>query len=343
MIKQHPKNVNFSEIFDTLYELPKLDFDPLDLPTLAKISERDATWDIHRASTHDVAQIYAHSSEFERFAERMGACSGWLHFGGSENGLTLKSASFCRVRNCPVCQWRKSLFWKAMMYKTYDNLKTEYPKHRWLFLTLTLQNPHVSDLRSTIELMHTAWRKLVKRKEFALVDGWIRTTEVTRDEKRPNTHAHPHYHIMLLVKSEYFGRGYVKQADWVRIWGECLGVSYLPNMDIRSVKSKNGDDSRLRGVIAETLKYAIKPSEMLGDGSQDAQEWFLEYSRQVHKLRFVASGGVLKNALKNDKDITNTEMITTSDTEQEPTDNRRLNFTYYPTHRKYIYNPKYNE
>ena len=41
--------------------------------------------------------------------------------------------------------------------------------------------------------------KLTKRKEFALVDGWIRTTEVTRDKERPNEYAHPHFHVILMV------------------------------------------------------------------------------------------------------------------------------------------------
>lgn len=353
MIQNTPQNCNknpseddqMTQIYETMYELSGMDLDLGQSIALSDISERDKTWDTHRASTQDIAQMYAQDPQFERLSERMASCSTWLQFGFT-GGFKLKSASFCRVRNCPVCQWRKSLFWKAMMYKTYDRLKGDYPTHRWLFLTLTLTNPHVTDLRSTLELMHKAWRKLVKRKEFLSVIGWIRTTEVTRDKQQPNTHAHPHYHVMLLVKPSYFKSGnYIKHMDWVRIWGECLGVSYLPNVDIRSVKPKKGDDSKLRGVIAETLKYAVKPSEMLGDGSQNAHAWFLEYSKQVHKLRFVASGGVLKNALKDGDKITSADLITGDLNNQEviDSDTRRLNFTYYSNRRAYIYNPKYNQ
>lgn len=356
MIQNTPQNCNqnlsddqnLTEIYETMYELSGMEIDLAQSIPLADVSERDKTWDTHRASTQDVARIYAQDAQFERLAERMDFCSTWLQF-GFVDGFKLKSANFCRVRNCPVCQWRKSLLWKAMMYKTYDRLKDEYPTHRWLFMTLTVRNPHISDLRAVLGDMHTAWRKLVKRKEFALVDGWIRTTEVTRDKTHPNTHAHPHYHVMLLVKPSYFAKGYVKQMDWVRIWGECLGVSYLPNVDIRAVKpKKNGDDRKLRGVIAETLKYAVKPSDMIGDSSQQAKNWFLEYSRQVHKLRFVASGGLLKDALKDEKAISDKDLIHTQQDQDEletdaPADNRLLNFTYYPTRRRYVYNPKYNQ
>lgn len=352
MIQDTPQNCNqnppndekLTQICETMYEMTGMEVDLEKSIPLATVSERDKVWDTHRASTQDVAQIYAQNAEFERFAERMKSCSTWLQF-GFKDGLKLKEANFCRVRNCPVCQWRKSLLWKAMMFQTYDTLKELYPNHRWLFLTLTLRNPPVTELRDTLDTMHKAWRKLIKRKEFANVVGWIRTTEVTRDDKRPNTYAHPHYHAMLLVKPSYFTHGYVKQADWIRIWGECLQVNYAPNVDIRTVKPKGEDDTRLRGVIAETLKYAVKPSDMVGDGSPQSVAWFWEYTRQVHKLRFVASGGVLKNALKHDADITDQDMITTDTdtaTEAEETDKRRLNFTYYPTYRRYIYNPKYN-
>ena len=49
----------------------------------------------------------------------------------------------------------------------------------------------------------------------------------------------------------------------------------------------------LRDAVAETLKYSVKPSDMTSDA-----EWLLEMTRQVHKLRFIASGGVLKDILK---------------------------------------------
>ena len=46
------------------------------------------------------------------------------------------------------------------------------------------------------------------------------------------------------------------------------------------------------------MKYAIKPEDMIGDEKPTGSWWFHEYTRQVFKLRFVASGGALKNALK---------------------------------------------
>lgn len=343
MIHKKSDDVNHKLLIDTLnyiYEngVP----DDADLH-LSDLSKRDKVWDGHRNDTHSIAQIYQ-NTEFERYSERMSLCSPYLDFSiDSEQGLKLQRSFFCHVRNCPVCQWRKSLYWKAMMYKTYDTIKDDYADYRWLFLTLTVQNCHISDLRDTLKMMQKAFVKLSKRKEFANVVGFVRTTEVTRDKKRPYTHAHPHFHCMLLVSPKYFfGGNYIKHSDWVKIWGDCLGVSYAPNVDIRAVKSSS-DEFELRDVIAETIKYACKPSDMIHDNTKQAQEWFIEYTHQVHKMRFVNSGGILKNALKSEKDITDADMIALSDNNDSDTkDNRLMSFVYYSTKRSYIYTPKDN-
>jgi hypothetical protein len=65
-----------------------------------------------------------------------------------------------------------------------EKIMSEYPSHRWIFLTLTVKNPHVTDLRSTIQEMNTGWKRLTQSKRFSnVVDGFIRTTEVTRPKK----------------------------------------------------------------------------------------------------------------------------------------------------------------
>lgn len=346
MLQKSPQKVKENpQIFEHIYQNhPPAD---VDIP-LATVSNRDSVWDSHRNDTATVGDIYALNADFERYSLRMSDCSGYLKFGIGEIGLTLKQANFCRVRYCPVCQWRKSLYWRAMMYQKYDELRSQYPTHRFILLTLTLENPPITELRSTLQEMNKAWKRLTMRKEFSVVDGWIRTTEVTRDKERPNTHAHPHFHCLLMVKPSYFTHNYIKQMDWVRLWASVLQVDYLPNVDIRVVKKKGKTkgglmtDEDIRSGVVETLKYAVKPADIMGDESQASNEWFFELTRQTHKLRFVATGGALKDALKDATDLTNQDMITANG-DDENTDKRRLNFTYYKSKKGYVYNPEYNE
>ena len=67
----------------------------------------------------------------------------------------------------------------------------EVPSYRWVFLTLTVKNPPVTELRDTLKAMNSAWQRLAQTKRFkGVVKGFIRTTEVTRG-KDGDMMAHP--------------------------------------------------------------------------------------------------------------------------------------------------------
>ncbi|WP_187648774.1 protein rep, partial [Salmonella enterica] len=90
-----------------------------ELQNLTDYSPSDAPWDAHRSASDDVGGIYLLAAEYERYGARMASCGGLLRFGWStlketgETRLRLREAHFCRVRHCPVCQWRRSLMWQA--------------------------------------------------------------------------------------------------------------------------------------------------------------------------------------------------------------------------------------
>lgn len=306
-----------------------------DIP-LTDYSERDKPWDNHRSQAQDVMTIYDSAERFERYAERISHCSGVLRFGqvvDEETGelrLKLREAQFCRVRNCPVCQWRRSLMWQARFYQALPRLEQEHPKARWIFLTLTVPNCPVNELRATLQDMGKGWQRLIKRKEFKPVLGFIRTTEVTAEKKRPD-YAHPHFHALLLVPSNWFTKNYVKQARWLELWRECMRDDSIMSVDVRAVKSLNKDDPKtgLQRAAAETLKYSVKPDDMINN-----PDWFLAMTEQVHKLRFMATGGVLKDVLRQEEE-TDQDLIIGDDVAEQPDDGARLAFSWRPSDRRY--------
>lgn len=287
---------------------------------LTKISPSDKPWDMHKAESLRVAKIYAGNWRHARKADRIYGCSGVLEFGEiadektGEVRLRLLKARFCRVRYCPICQWRRSLLWRAKFYQALPGILAQHPTARFLFLTLTVENCPVDELRETLQMMSKAWNRFKLRKEFSDVMGWVRTTEVTREKARPG-YAHPHFHVLLMVPSSYFsGSGYVKKADWAEAWRGALRADYTPVVDVRTVKPKKSnaadvatatDASSLpRAGIVETLKYSVKASDMT-----DAPEWFVTVTEQTHRLRFIATGGLFKDVLKQEERITEEEMI----------------------------------
>ena len=256
---------------------------------LSDLSERDKLWDKHRKNSDQIADYYRSSQEFSSYADRIDFCSQLLDFRlvveDFSYELKLNSVRFCRVRNCPVCQWRRSLMWKAKAYKILPTVVDDNPGYRWLFLTLTVQNCLILDLRRTIHWMNKSWQRMVQRKVFPAI-GWIRSTEVTMAE---DSSAHPHFHCLLLVKPSYFGHSYIKQNDWVSIWRSCLKANYDPIVDIRALRR----DSHPNELVPEILKYCVKEADLVAN-----RDWFLELTRQMHRVRTIATGGVLKDYLK---------------------------------------------
>lgn len=291
---------------------------------LSEVSPQDKPWDKHRAFADRVEGFYV-GSEFHRYAQRIHYCSELLEFGfGLQDDdtlkLKLKSARFCRLRHCPVCQWRRSLMWKAKAYKVLPKVVEQYPSHRWLFLTLTQKNTPITELRQTLQAMNRGFQRLVQLKAFP-AEGWLRSTEVTRGR---DGSAHPHFHCLLLVPRSYFGKKYIKQAEWVEMWRKCMRLDYNPILDVQAVKQ----GTRPMELVPELLKYCTKESDMVAD-----REWFLELTRQMHKMRAIATGGVLKEYLKELEEDPE-DLIGESDT-PEAQDGSSLFFDWRRKEKKY--------
>lgn len=133
--------------------------------------------------------------------------------------------------------------------------------------------------------MNVAWRRLIKNKQFKPV-GWIKSLEVTKGR---DGNAHPHFHCLLMVDPNYFKSDYMTLAQWRELWKKCLRLDYDPICHISAVKKGKSPSS----LIPELLKYCVKPSSVVYD-----REFLLELTRQMHKLRAISTGGILKEYLR---------------------------------------------
>ena len=142
--------------------------------------------------------------------------------------------------------------------------------------------------------MNAAWRRLVLLKRWPAV-GFVRAVEVTRNKE--TNEAHPHFHVLLMVPSTYFGRGYIKQEDWRSLWQRALRVDYLPVVNVKAVKGKSGKTDDLALGLLETLKYQTKPQDLVDAGAA----WLAELTHQLHKTRGVSVGGILKQYIAQEE------------------------------------------
>lgn len=265
---------------------------------LSNLSPDDASFDDHKTTSARISELYRLESDqgfagfvsgerfvsFHTFGTKINECGNWLRFVRLRGGkIKLIDARFCKSPNCPMCQWRRSLKWRAKFLSLLPTLQDAYPKHRWLFLTFTVKNCQMSELKNTIKHLNESFNRLSKLADFPL-EGYIKSVEITRvwecwDEQgnylgchgtrwiekweytahekltlKPTDLVHPHLHIAGMVKASYFGVSYLTQARWTEMWKQSLRVDYTPIVNVKAVKAK---------------KLPPKPQELADDASND--------------------------------------------------------------------------
>lgn len=227
---------------------------------------------------------------------QMRECANYLVFGTENGRKKLVDANFCRIRMCPMCNWRKSLKMFSQVSEITDAILNEKPTVRFIFLTLTIKNPKADELKETLDKMNEGFKWLVqKSKTFSPAKalkqnllGYLKSTEITFNSKQ-NTY-HPHFHVLLEVKPSYFGKGYVKQSEYVQMWKQALKLDYDPQVDIRIIRNAS---SR---VIAEMSKYPTKVADLLKlKNESQAVDALIVLHNAMKNRRLVTFGGDFKD------------------------------------------------
>ena len=108
------------------------------------------------------------SVELSKYADRINGCSGILKFGVNpdQGKLVLKQAFFA-VSVIALCVSGADLYSEgALCFQQLPNIQERFPTHRWVFLTLTVKNPPVTELRDTLKHMNDSWKRLIETKRF---------------------------------------------------------------------------------------------------------------------------------------------------------------------------------
>ena len=267
----------------------------------------------HRRFNHPISRDLMLDAETRDIGRKIANCAltikadVLLHeHGGIDTNL--KAARVCNTRLCPFCEWRRTRVWRGRLTEGLTRLYDDQPKLRGVFLTLTVKNVPMDDLGDTLSDMNAAWQRLQQRAFFP-TDLWFRRTEVTAGYGPASNvlMAHPHFHVLLLVKPSYFSHGYVRQTEWQKQWMDAARLNYAPVVDVRSAKSNWHAGSTHRdaaqSAVVEAAKYAAKATTLMELGRDISQlHW------QLRNRRLYALSKALK-AYVNAGDVDATEML----------------------------------
>lgn len=297
---------------------------------------RPIDWRARKMANEYLAVAYDEIDQ--RKADRLRSCATRLVYGVASNGhKKLRAANFCRVRLCPICQWRRSLKLYGQMMRVMQYLQPQ--GFSYIFLTLTIRNVVASELTGALDQIQEGYHRLAKYDDFKkVVHGWYRGLEVTHnlDRNSPDFDTfHPHLHVVLAVKPSYFNsRYYISQARWGELWRRALGVDYIPIVDVRKVK---GDTAR---AVCEATKYTAKSKDYIVlDDWQLTIDTVSVLDNALHARKLIGFGGILRDARKalEQDDPDTGDLIQVSDIqEQDQEDEYYISYGWHTGYSQYL-------
>lgn len=291
-----------------------------------------------KARAQNIIQLYYLDGSpcYHKYAERMLNCSPELTLiiddditSQTFGRTTLCDARWCCVRHCPFCQFARSRKYQGKFLKSFN--EENCGGDEYLFITLTLKNCPVNELRDTISLMGKGWKRWYERKSFP-AQGYLRSLEVTMQRDRllidgrgkrssgPPSRldngllmAHPHFHIVLCMKPGYYEFNFKDKDSWIDDWQSVMRLDYRPSISIKKINT--GDNLIIS--LLETLKYTTKPADF-DETNPVAGEWLYALTEQLNGVRSLSVGGNISKFCKQ-SDINSIEDNCKTDEEYEQT------------------------
>lgn len=203
---------------------------------------------------------------------RIKSCAEVLIFKECECSRTkeLIKAQFCKVRLCPMCQWRKSLFVYHQALTICHYLKAE--DFKYIFLTLTVKNCKGEHLKNTMTEISKGFDRLLRHKDMKVIKGAFRSFDITYNPQ-DNTY-HPHLHIILCLPKDYFKKQYISFKVFQENWKKAMNMDYQPHVYIEKIKPKINDVltdmeqfklTNLEAGISETSRYSVSIGDLLAE------------------------------------------------------------------------------
>ena len=246
----------------------------------------------HRRYHSPICKALAMDEDTRDVAKAIGNCA--LNLGievempdGEEPQPKLRAVRACNRRVCPFCEWRRTKALRRRFFEGLPKFHEDFPTHKPIFLTLTVRNVAIEDLKTSITDLHLSWKRMTKCSFFP-TPFWFRKTEVTIDgslsHREGTAMVHPHLHCLLMVPAGYFSHGYIRQTEWQKQWMMAARLDYAPVIDVRKCRGRPGSSatgaSDALGASMEASKYAAKATDLIKLGDSLG-----EYHRQVRGVR----------------------------------------------------------
>ena len=248
---------------------------------IVPLNEKIQFWDVIKRKSLDLSQRL--SGRHDDYAQRLERCCELLKFKVCPNGyLFLKDAQFCRVRGCPICEWRRSRKIASQVGKATKEIAGLYPNHKYMSISLPVPPCKVSSLPVALSNLRSGYRRLSELKVW-IPDGWLTFLNISF----LNDMVLLKLNCLCFVPSRYFAQQYISKRKWSELWSQSLRIDTLLKIETH-------------GLGKLPINYAAHYAKKLSCGldlSLCSDEILVDVINGLHQQKMFTASGLFKDYL----------------------------------------------
>lgn len=248
---------------------------------IVPLKEKIQVWDLLKRKNLNLAERLL--SRHGNYAQRLEKCCELLKFNVCHNGyLLLKDFQCCRVRGCPICEWRRFGSIARQVYKAAQEIIDFYPAHRYMSISLPLPPSKASNLPEALNNLHLSYRRLKQLKVW-IPDGCLTFIDVSFW----NDVSLLKLNCLCLMPSHYFGKEYISRKKWNEVWSQSLRLDTPSDVEVHNLGKLS---------IKDVAQHAKKLNRGL-DLSLCSDESLVDVINSLHKQKMFTASGAFKEYL----------------------------------------------
>lgn len=268
---------------------------------------KERPWKARKQQTIRLSNLYEKIDA--KKADRLRLCGSKLQFRVSGSRMQLAAGMFCKVRLCPMCQWRRSRKIHMQMTQIIDEIQRR-GDYTPVAINPTVRSCTAEELSLTIDRLLAGWRAVWKSEGFKKkMVGWYRALEITYN--RETRLYHPHLHCIALGRLHYYKKGELPVEEVAAAFRRGAKIDYNPNLKMYALRSKR--DQGWAEAMLEFCKYtvsenwdipeerkfmALKEADLREEKLRELCEVVKTLDGALHHRRLIGMGGMIADVHK---------------------------------------------
>jgi hypothetical protein len=228
------------------------------------------------------------SSFDPKLAQRVEECADIVKFKECANGfLAFKSARFCRVRGCPMCEWRRSRRIAKLVARAVEKLEIK-PNDKWQQLGVSIHPIPVSELSRGLDDLCNGFSRLSQLKAWR-IQGGFRFIQLQWMEDM----VQPSIQFLGLFPARMMGKNYISKDKWTKLW-------------VQSVRHESVPEADTQNFGAIPFVYVAHKSKLLAWRSLNLElcpdTSFVLGFQEIHRRKFLTATGCFRDTFTQKKE-----------------------------------------